>query len=204
MADQFGRPGRRADLARILHSTWVDHGMAPLDGAARGIIDQKVAQVAADLGVSEAAALKNIDDRMVIELAVNAAHTWHASLVADEVAGGVAVPVPVADAGQLVMGLAMAVGQMVREVYGELPVSAGEPLDALGELGAALREATAAEPALHAEVSLGTLSIAERALRTAAAGVADGTVPVVVADSARPQFARQLLADAELTRRLQP
>lgn len=204
MADQFGRPGRRADLARILHSAWVDHGMDPLDGAARVVIDQKVAQVAADLGVSEAAALKHMDDRMVIELAVNTAQTWHASQVADEVAGGVAVPVPAADAGQLVMGLAMAVGQMLRQAYGELPASAGEPLDALGELGAALREATGIEPALIAQVSFKTLSTAERTLRRAAAGVADGTVQVVVADSARPQFGRQLLADSELARRLQP
>lgn len=204
MAGQFGRPGRRADLARILHSTWDARGMAPLDGAARGIIDRKVAQVAADLGVSEAAALKHIDDRMVIELAVDTANMWQASQVADEVAGGVAVPVPAADAGQLVMGLAMAVGQMVREAYGELPAAAGEPLDALVELGAALREAMAAEPALLAEVSLETLSTAQRTLRAAAAGVADGTVPVLVADSARPQFARQLLADSELARRLQP
>lgn len=96
----------------------------------------------------------------------------------------------------------MAVGQMEHEAYGELPAYAGEPLNALGELGAALREATATGPVLLAEVSLGTLSTAERALRAAAAGVADGTVAVVVADSARPQFARQLLADSELTRRL--
>jgi hypothetical protein len=114
------------------------------------------------------------------------------------------VSVPAADAGQLVMGLAMAVGQMVREAYGELPASAGEPLDALGELGAALRAATQPESGLHAEVTLEVLSTAQRTLRRAAAGVADGTVPVIVADSARPRFARQLLADAELAERLQP
>lgn len=204
MADHFGRAGRRADLARILHATLVEHGMAPRDGAARAIIDQKVAQVAAELGVSEAAALKHVADRMVIELAVNTANTWHASQVADEVASGVVVPVPASDAGQLVIGLAMAVGQMVREAYGELPASVGEPLDALGELGAALRAAAEAEPALLAEVTLETLSTAQRTLRAAASGVADGTVPVVIADSARPQFARQLRADSELARRLQP
>lgn len=73
MAHHFGRPGRRADLARILHSAWVDHGMNPLVGAARLGIDQRVAQVAADLGLSEAAAPKHMEDRMVIELAVNTA-----------------------------------------------------------------------------------------------------------------------------------
>lgn len=204
MADHFGRAGRRAELARTLHATLVDHGLAPIDGAARAIIDQKVTQLAAELGLSELAAVRQFADWMVVKLAVNTANNWHAAQVADEVAGGFDVPVPAADAGQLVMGLAMAVGQMVREVYGELPASAGEPLDALGELGAALRTATEPEPALQAAVTLETLSTAERTLRRAAAGVADGTVPVVVADAARTRFARQLLADAELAARLQP
>lgn len=204
MADQFGRAGRRADLARILHATLAEHGMAPRDGAARAIIDQKVAQLAAELGVGEAAALKQVDDRMIIELAVSTANTWHAAKVADEVASGVVVPVPAAEAGQLVMGLAMAVGQMVREAYGELPASAGEPLDALAALGVALRAATEAEPGLLLDVTLETLTTAQRTLREAAAGVEDGSVSVVIADAARPQFARQLLADSELARRLQP
>ena len=204
MPDQFGRSGRRAQLARILHSTWIERGLAPRASVARAVIDHQVAQVAADLRISEAAALKHIDGRMVSELAVNTANRWHASQLADEAAGDVEVSVPATDAGQLVVGLAMAVGQMIREAYGELPASAGKPLDALGELGAALREATAAEPALLADVSLETLSTAQRTLRAAAAGVAEGTVPVVIADSARPQFARQLLADSELAGRLQP
>lgn len=204
MGDHFGRAGRRADLARVLHATLVEHGLAPRDGAARAILDEKVAQVAAELRVSEAAALKHVDDRMIIELAVNTANTWHAAKVADEAASGVLVQVPAADAGQLVLGLAMAVGPMVRQAYGELPASAGEPLDALGELGAALRAAMEAEPALLLQVTLETLTTAQRTLRAAAAGVEDGTVPVVIADSARTQFARQLLADSELARRLQP
>lgn len=156
------------------------------------------------MGVSEAAALKQLDERMVTALAVSTANTWHAAQVANEVAGGVVVPVPAADAGQLVMGLAMAVGQMVREVYGELPASVGEPLDALGELGAEIRSAGDGAPDMYIEATLETLSTAQRTLSRAAAGVADGSVPVVVADSARPQFARQLLEDAELARRLQP
>ena len=204
MADQFGRAGRRASLARLLHDTLVTHGMTPLDGAARAIIDEKLAQVAAEMGVSEAAALRLVDADMVVALAVNTADAWHAANVADEVAGGIAVRVPAADAAQLVMALAMAVGQLVREAYGELPASAGEPLDALGELGAALRAAAEVDDLVNAEVTLETLATAQRALLRAAAGVADGTVSVVVADSARPQFARQLLADAELAERLQP
>jgi hypothetical protein len=204
MTDAFGRAGRRADLARLLHAILVEHGLAPRDGAARAIVDQMVAQVANDRGISEPAALGQFDDAMVRALATNTANTWHASQVADEVAAGVAVAVPATDAGQLVMGLAMAVGQMVREAYGELPASAGEPLDALGELGAALRASTKAQPDLSVEATLETLTTAQRTLRAAAGGVADGTVPVVVAESARPLFARQLLADAELARRLQP
>lgn len=42
--------------------------------------------------------------------------------MADEAAGELAVPVPAADTAQLVMGLAMAVGQIVREAYGDRPL----------------------------------------------------------------------------------
>jgi hypothetical protein len=204
MADYFGRAGRRADLAKVLHTTLVAHGMAPLDGSARGTIDEKVAQVAADMGISETAALKHFNERNVAELAVNTANEWHAAHVADEVAGDLVVSVPASAAGQLVMGLAMAVGQMVREVYGDLPASAGEPLDALCQLGSALRVATEPYETLAADVTLQTLTIAQRTLRVAAAGVADGSVPVIVAESARPHFAQQLAEDAQLARRLQP
>lgn len=204
MADHFGRAGRRAELARVLHATLVAHGMAPLDGSARATIDERVAQVASELGMSEVAALRHFNERDVAELAVNTANEWHAAQVAEEVAGDLLVAVPASAAGQLVMGLAMAVGQMVREVYGDLPASAGEPLDALCQLGSALRAATEPHETLLADVTLQTLTIAHRTLRVAAAGVADGTVPVIVAESARPQFARQLAEDAQLAKELQP
>lgn len=35
----------------------------------------------------------------------------------------------------------MAVDQLVREAFGELPAAAGEPLDAIAEFGIALRDA---------------------------------------------------------------
>ncbi len=97
----------------------------------------------------------------------------------------------------------MAVGQLVREAFGELPASAGEPLDAIGDLGIALRDALK-DGDMITEVTLQTLSHARSALLAAAAGLADGTVPVVVDDAARPQFARHLYADAVLALRLQP
>jgi len=81
-----------------------------------------------------------------IELGIAVANTWHASRVADEVAGGVVVPVPAADAGQLVMGLAMAVAQMVGEACDKLPNSAGEPLDALCKLGEACVQPRSQDP----------------------------------------------------------
>jgi hypothetical protein len=204
MADHFGRAGRRADLSRLLHTTLVRHGTTPLDGSARATIDARVAQVAAELGMSEAAALKRFDDRLVVALAVNTANAWHAQHVAAEVASGVLVEVPAADAGQLVMGLAMAVAQMVQQVYGELPASVGEPLDALCELGSALRRASVMADAPPATVTLQTLATAHRTIGVAADGVADGTVPVVLLDSERPQFATQLYEDARLARELQP
>jgi hypothetical protein len=176
--------------------------MAPLDGAARVMIDEKVEQVADEL--SEAAALQQLDDHLVIAFATNIANNWHAAHLADDAAGELAVTVPAADTAQLVMGLAMAVGQIVREAYGELPAAAGEPLDALCELGAALRAATEQQERLQAAVTLETLSIAQRSLQRAAEGVANGTVPVVIADGNRPRLAAQLFADAELAARFQP
>lgn len=204
MAGQFGKAGRRADLARLLHATLVQHGMAPLDGSSRAMIDAKVAQVAGELRMSEAAALRHFTDTQIVNLAVNTANNWHAAHLAEEVAGGLGVAVPATAAAQLVMGLAMAVGQMVRETYGDLPASVGEPLDALCELGAALRKATQAGGVPNGEVTLQTLTSAHRTLHRAAAGVADGTVPVIVSDDARPRFAQQLSDDAELARELQP
>jgi hypothetical protein len=104
--------------------------------------------------------------------------------------GAVMVQVPASSAAQLVMGLAMAaVGQLIREAYGELPASAGQPLDALCELGSALRDAADPQTPM-AETSLQTLTVAHRALDTAAQEVADGTVPVVILEQGRPQFAK--------------
>lgn len=51
MAQYFERSGRRADLSRLLHARLVEHGMTPLEGAARATIDAKVARVAAELGI---------------------------------------------------------------------------------------------------------------------------------------------------------
>jgi hypothetical protein len=113
------------------------------------------------------------------------------------------VQVPAESAAQVVMGLAMAVGQLIRQPYGELPASAGQPLDALCELGSAVRDAANPQTPM-AETSLQTLTIAHRALETAAQGVADGTVPVVIPEQDRPPFAKQHFEDAQLARDLQP
>ena len=88
MTDHFGRAGRRAELSRVLHTKLGEFGMTPLDGSARATIDAKVAQVAAELGVTEAVALRHINDQLVVELAVNMANEWHALHVAEEVAVG--------------------------------------------------------------------------------------------------------------------
>lgn len=203
MADHFGRAGRRAELARLLHDTLRDQGMTPLDGSARAMIDERIAEVAAELVVSEPAALRSFRDEHVVMFAQGIAAEWHAASAAEDAAGAVMVEVPAESAAQLVMGLAMAVGQLVREAYGELPASAGQPLDALCELGSALRDAADPRP-IMVETSLQTLTIAHRALAAAAQGVGDGTVPVVISERDRPQFAKQLFEDAQLAKDLQP
>lgn len=195
MTEQFGRPGRRADLAKQLHDALLEKGLVALPGATRVMIDLTVTQVAQEMRTTETSVLKHFGERELTQLAERTATEWHAMQAVAEAASQIAVAVPARDAGQLVMGLAMAVGQIAREIYGELPAVAGEPLDALCELGAALRDSLV-DGDVSAEVDLATLSAAEEALRKAAAGVADGSVPVVVADTARPSFAEQLQADA--------
>jgi hypothetical protein len=197
MMEQFGPSGRRADLARQLYDALVENGLAPLPGATRAIVDRKVAEVAQQMRMTESSALKHFGEPEITQLAASTATEWHAMRAVADAASQIGVTLPARDAGQLVMGLAMAVGQIVRELYGELPAAAGEPLDALCELGGALRDSLA-DGDIVAALDLKTLSAAEEALRHAAAGVADGSVPVVVADAARPSFAQQLLADADL------
>lgn len=203
MANQFGRPGRRADLARLFHETLVARGVTPLEGAARATIDKRIAEVAVLMRVSEASALKNFRDADAVALAESTADQWHAAEAAEDAAGGLSVDIPAEDAAQLVMGLAMAVGQLVREVYGELPAAVGQPLDALCELGANLRDSL--EPsAARVETSLQVLTTTHRAIKSAADGVADGSVPVVIPESGRTVFATRLYEDAKLARDLQP
>ena len=203
MTNHFGRPGRRADLARLLHESLVDCGMTPLEGATRLMIDRRVREISEALRISETAALKEVREIDVVRLAERTAAEWHAAKAAQDAAGSFEVAVPGESAAQLLMGLSMAVGQLVREVLGDLPASAGDPLDAMCELAGALKDALA-EDGVSVEVTLETLSKARAGLLAAAAGVADGTVPVVLPDDARPRFAAKLYADAELALRLQP
>ncbi len=102
MTDHFGRPGRRADLARLLHEALSERGTVPMAGAARALIDRKITDIAAELGVSETTALKQIREYDVAQLAENTAHAWHAAKAASEAAGHFPVPVPADSAAQLV------------------------------------------------------------------------------------------------------
>jgi len=103
-------------------------------------------------------------DCLDIELGRAVANTWHASRVADEVAGGVVVPVPAADAGQLVMGLAMAVAPMVGAACDKYAGLGWRAARRAVQAGRGLRAATSPGSVLQAEVSLGA-STAQRTLR---------------------------------------
>ena len=127
MTDRFGRRGRRADLAEQLHHALVERGLTPLPGGARQLIDTKNSQVAAHMRMTEAVVLRQFGDAEIAQLAAVTADDWHAAKAVADAAGQIAVTVPSTDAAQLVMGLAMAVGQVIREVYGDLPAAAGEP-----------------------------------------------------------------------------
>jgi hypothetical protein len=144
-------------LARILHATPVEQGMAPLEGrpgrssAGRWRRSRQSCASARQRPSSTSTTGRSSSWRST-RLTTGTPPRWRTRWSATSWSR-----CRPRTRGQLVMGVAMAVGQMVREAYGELPASAGEPLDVLRELGAALRTATEPEPALQADVTMNAL-----------------------------------------------
>ena len=53
----FGRPGRKASLARALHQAFTERGIDLLPGRAGRMLDERVTAVAEQMRISETAAL---------------------------------------------------------------------------------------------------------------------------------------------------
>lgn len=138
----FGRPGRRADVARELHDAFARHGIALLPGRAREIVDERVAEVAAQMGFSERAALQHLPPGWPEEIAAAAAFDQQQSKMAEQDAVGTAT-VPAQRLGALIAGLAVCIQDGVWRVADGLPASIGESLDCLTGLALSLQSVDA-------------------------------------------------------------
>jgi hypothetical protein len=134
----FGRPGRRADIARELHEAFARHGIELLPGRARQIVDERVAEVAALMRFSERTALQHLPAGWAEEIAAAAAFDQQQAKMAEQVATGSA-PVPGQRLGALIAGLAVCIQDGVWRVAGGLPASIGESLDCLTGLALSLQ-----------------------------------------------------------------
>lgn len=138
----FGRPGRRADIARELQEAFARKGIELLPGRARQILDERIAGVAAQLHMSERTALQYLPPDWAEQMAADVALEREQAQVAEQTATGTAV-VPVANLGAVIAGLAVCIQNAVWRAMGEaLPVAVGEPLDCLSGLALALQSNT--------------------------------------------------------------
>ena len=148
----FGRPGRRASIARELQEAFARMGMELLPGRARQILDERIAEVAAQLHMSERTALQYLPPGWVEQTAADVALEREQAQVAEQTATGTAA-VPVANLGALMAGLAVCVQNAAWRAMGEaLPVSIGEPLDCLTGLALALQSLTTEVDVTRAEL----------------------------------------------------
>ena len=135
---EFGRRGRRADLARELHEAFVRHGIELLPGRARQMLDETVRDVAAQGRISERTALDYLPADWAERMAADVACQQEQSQVAERSAVG-DVELTTTRVGSLVAGLAVVVQNKVwRVLDNNLPASIGEALDCLTSLALSL------------------------------------------------------------------
>jgi hypothetical protein len=138
----FGRPGRRASIARELQEAFARKGIELLPGRARQMLDERIAEVAAQLRMSERTAMQYLPSDWAEQMAADVELEREQAQVAEQTATGTA-DVPVAKLGALMAGLAVVVQNAVWRAMGEaLPVAVGEPLDCLSGLALALQSVT--------------------------------------------------------------
>lgn len=144
MADtlaEFGRPGRRADLARELHEAFARRGIELLPGRARQIVDERLAEVAALMRVSERTALSYLPTAWVEDVTAAVALEQEGAKIAERDARGSAT-IPARRLGAVLAGLAVCVQDGVWRMAGGLPAGIGESLDCLTGLALSLRTMT--------------------------------------------------------------
>ena len=149
---EFGRPGRRAELARELHEAFVRHGIELLPGRARQMLDESVRDVAAQGRFSERTALNYLPHDWAERTAADVAFQQEQSQIAERNAVG-DVELTTTRVGSLVAGLAVVVQNNVwRVVDNNLPASIGEALDCLTGLALSLAPSDCEVTAPRAEL----------------------------------------------------
>lgn len=135
----FGRPGRKADIARALHEAFGQQGIDLLSGRARQMVDERVRTVAEQSGISERAALGYLPDGWAEQTAADVALEREQAQIAEQSASG-DVSLVASRLGALIAGLAVVVQNGVWRAMGDaLPASVGEPLDCLTGLALCLQ-----------------------------------------------------------------
>lgn len=138
MADEFGRPGRRAELARELHAAFARHDIDLLPGRARELVDQRLREVAAKARISERTALTYLPEGWADQIAADVALEREQSQMAERIATG-ELELTASRLGALIAGLAVVVQDNVwRVMDNALPASIGEPLDCLTGLAVSM------------------------------------------------------------------
>jgi hypothetical protein len=194
----FGRPGRRADLARELHEAFVRHGIELLPGRARQMLDETVRDVAAQGRFSERTALNYLPVDWAERTAADVAFQQEQSQMAERSAIG-GVELTATRVGSLVAGLAVVVQNNVwRVLENNLPASIGEALDCLTGLALSL-----APSDCEVAVSRADLLAAARLLGNESDGLRQGRPsPDDEHPERRASATERLASDAAWARRL--
>ncbi len=194
---EFGRPGRRADLARELHAAFARHGIDLLPGGARKLVDQRIADVATQMSMSERSALRYFPRGWAEQIAEEAAVDYEGGRLAEQSAGGEALA-PMAGIARLIMGLSVTAQYELWRVMDECtPTSVAGPLDAISALAASLTESTG-----DVRVARSSLFTTARLLGDEADAIRSGApVPPEASAVDRTVLTERLASDAAHARR---
>lgn len=194
----FGRPGRKADLARELHQAFADRGIELLPGRARQMLDERVAAVAEQMRISEKAALSYLPTDWPEQTAADVAVEREQAQMAEQMATGT-VTISAARLSALMAGLAVAIQNSVwRVMDGSLPAAVGEPLDCLTGLALKVESVPADLEVGRAEL----LAVARHLGSEADVLRAGGSSPDRDNPAQRERVVDRLVGDAEAARRL--
>jgi len=190
----YGR-GRRAELARRLHEACLQAGIELLPGKAREIVDERVRDVAEQMGLTEAVAFKYMRSDWPEEMAASMTLQVESSKLAEVTAVGT-VSVAARQVAQLMTGLTLVVQEVAWQTDNEqLSAGVGEPLDRLSALSTSLSNLSGNVDVDRSELVSAARQIGQLADHIRAGGhfSAQGKVD-------RDKLARKLAADAQAAR----